>query len=149
MQGIQPKNNNKGKAQMFVIFLLSSLCPYLLYQFYLAKYLPRDKCANVKKKFGFEWVQTKRSNNFVEPDKNIHKFQYFLVPVFQAGWQRGMTLSTPPASSRQATPGEHAGLALWNKELGILVGRDHSSSNAQKYPITSELYLFPISQQSY
>ena len=26
MQGIQPKNNNKGKAQMFVIFLLSSLC---------------------------------------------------------------------------------------------------------------------------
>ena len=26
MQGIQSKNNNNGKAQMFVIFLLASVC---------------------------------------------------------------------------------------------------------------------------
>ena len=27
VQGIQPKNNNNGKAQMFVILLLASMCP--------------------------------------------------------------------------------------------------------------------------
>ena len=32
MQGIQPKNNNKGKAQMFVIFILSSLCIRIFYE---------------------------------------------------------------------------------------------------------------------